>query len=857
MRYIDVAAQLLATGCGDALPLGEREKASPPTGYTGEQGARVTDADIERWADTFPRWNKETKRNDQIPSINVALRLAPTVVGIDVDNYGSKTGHVNLLELERELGALPTSWASTSRDDGVSGIWFYRIPAGHKFPGKPCADVEFIQHGHRYAVVAPSIHPEGRPYQWFEPNGDPSERPPRVDELAELPAAWLEADFEAVALRIAEANVTVQTTPARTPTLTIDGERDLLRPRDSNRPSKAVDSALGTYYRTAGGGRHDAMVKAVMTITRLEHQDHPGASQALDSLRADFIHAVTTDTGKMLRTQAEAEREFDDARTTAKSKLAAEPDKRPNYRDLISGANRPGSSSTADGTTGDTTPPSDLPASWSDAHVGEAFGRTLNGRWLYCRPLGGWHRWDGRRWLLDHGEAVHEEFRQWIIGLGERLWQQSVDGDTMRQVAKYRDSGKINAAVTIARRLEFIAATPDEFDRHPHLLNALNGVIDLRTGTLFSHDPTLRLTKLAGAEYHPDAQHPDFDAVLAALNDDVAGWVQQLFGGAAYGSVVDDVLAVFDGTGSNGKTTILKAVSTALGEYAAPASTRLLLARGVSDEHPTLIADLFGRRLVYIEETPEGGALRMEQVKSITGGSTLKARFIGKDYFDFEPTHQIIVATNHRPAVNASDYAAWRRLRLVPFTRTYVLPHEAQPGDLVADRGLRARLSKPAQRTAALAWVVAGAVAWHEAGGLGACDSVDQATSEWRRSEDVIHAWWADRIELGGEARASDVYSSFVDWCSQEGRRYISSNKEFAKKFTDHDLYRNHAIRKRNTSNGAWYSGLSVVDVVGGGVGFQLSSREGPGVPPTTTTTSRANAWSEPAEQRLNSGGSL
>ncbi len=483
-----------------------------------------------------------------------------------------------------------------------------------------------------------------------------------------------------------------------------------------------------------------------------------------------------------------------------------------------------------------------LPASWSDAHVGEAFGATIAGRWLFCRQLGGWLQWDGRRWQLDPGEAVFEEFRQWVIAVGSQVWQSSGDSDTMKQVARYRERGKIDAAVTIARRLDAVAATASEFDQHPHLLNVHNGVVDLRDGTLQPHDPALRFTKLAGAEYHPNAQHADVDTMLEALDPDPRAWVQRLCGAAAFGSVVDDVMAVFDGKGANGKTTLLNAVASSLGDYACPASTRLLMARGVSDEHPTLLADLFGRRLVYIEETPEGGALRMEQVKSITGGGALKARFIGKDYFEFAPSHQLIVATNHRPAVNASDYAAWRRLRLVPFTRTYRLPHEARPGDLAADRGLRPRLGLPAQRQAVLAWIVAGAVAWSAEGGLGPCAAIDEATSAWRRDEDVIHAWWNDRLTSGRGTPAAELYRSFVSWCEQEGRRYVSSNKEFAKKFVDHDLYRDHGISKRSTAMGAWYDGvevLVVVDVVGSTPGsHEGSSRELTPLPTTSTTTS-------------------
>jgi putative DNA primase/helicase len=847
VKYIDVARGYLGQGW-NPLPLGEREKSAPPTGYTGADGAAVTHDDIDRWADTFPRWNRKAKRMEDVPSVNVGLRMPPTVVGIDVDNYGAKRGHEAIAALERRLGGLPPTWASTNRDDGLSGIWFYRIPEGVRFPGGPCADVEFIQHHHRYAVVWPSVHPEDRLYRWYTPEGDDADRLPGVDELAELPKAWIEADFEELAREMAAGDPGGAPAPSPSADRFTAPVRTHLGPRDM---SAALERVVDEFRRQAPGGRHDAMVKAVMAITRLEHQGHPGADRALDTVRAEFIASVTNDHGGLVRSPSEAEHEFDSARKTATSKLAAEPDRRPRYDDLkATSAPRTTAGATGDGTDEPVTVRA--PESWSDAHVGETFGETLRGRWLYCRAIGGWMRWDGRRWAVDPGEAVHEEFRQWIIELGARLWQQSGDSDTMRQLGRYRDKGKIDAAVTIARRLAFIAANPDEFDRHPHLLNAQNGVVDLRTGELLAHDPALRLTRVADADYLPDAQHADWDAVLEALSPDTRQWVQRLFGSAAFGQVVDDVLAVFDGTGSNGKTSLLKGCANALGEYAAPASTRLLLARGVSDEHPTLIADLFGRRLVYIEETPEGGALRMEQVKAITGGGKLKARFIGRDYFDFEPTHQLIVATNHRPAVNASDYAAWRRLRLVPFPRTYVMPHEAKPGDLVADRGLRARLGKPAQKAAALAWIVAGAVAWHAEGGLGGCDDIDTATAAWRRDEDVIHAWWSDRISVGGAARASDVYQSFVDWCQQEGRRYVSSNKEFAKKLTDHDLYRQHAISKRLTSNGTWYSGLSVVDVVGRGVGFQLGSREEPGVPPTTTTTSRTNASFSTTERAPN-----
>lgn len=130
-----------------------------------------------------------------------------------------------------------------------------------------------------------------------------------------------------------------------------------------------------------------------------------------------------------------------------------------------------------------------LPTSWSDAHVGETFGETLIGRWLYCRALGGWLRLADGRWLADPGEAVHEEFRQWIIRIGAQVWQTGGGSEEMKKVARYRERSKMDAAVTIARRLGPIAARVDEFDQHPYLLNCRNGVVDLRDGSISPHDP--------------------------------------------------------------------------------------------------------------------------------------------------------------------------------------------------------------------------------------------------------------------------------------------------------------------------------------------------------------------------------
>lgn len=160
-----------------------------PYGFTGQKNQGV-------WPETSDLhiWSHES-------STNIALRMPADVIGIDVDQYSKKgqqkKGYDRLVALEATLGELPETWRSSRRGaDNPSGIRFFRVPEGQNWPGVVDIDIEVIQHKHRYAVVWPSEVPDTETgevllYQWFGPDGSVQNRVPSVDELAELPQAWV------------------------------------------------------------------------------------------------------------------------------------------------------------------------------------------------------------------------------------------------------------------------------------------------------------------------------------------------------------------------------------------------------------------------------------------------------------------------------------------------------------------------------------------------------------------------------------------------------------------------------------------------------------------------------------------
>jgi len=202
-----------------------------------------------------------------------------------VDAYGDKTGGASLKDAEDRLGPLPPTWRSTSRpDDPVSGIRFFRVPAGRQWADEIGPGVEVIHHGHRYAVAWPSLHPEGRMYGWWNPDRLPTSGPPRVRDLPELPAAWVaEYDRGAVADRPAKADLRASDVGAWLTSLP-DGQ-----------PCRVVRGVLDEAERALAGpgSRHNIGRNHVLKLVRYGEQGHAGALAGLDTLEAMWLAALT------------------------------------------------------------------------------------------------------------------------------------------------------------------------------------------------------------------------------------------------------------------------------------------------------------------------------------------------------------------------------------------------------------------------------------------------------------------------------------------------------------------------------------------------------------------------------------
>jgi putative DNA primase/helicase len=393
---------------------------------------------------------------------------------------------------------------------------------------------------------------------------------------------------------------------------------------------------------------------------------------------------------------------------------------------------------------------------------------------------------------------------------------------TMVWALESESARHINGALDLARSELGIPVLPAQLDRDGWLLNCPNGTLDLKTGTLREHRRQDYITKLCPTEYHPDAKCPTWEKFLAAIfpatgdaaevpgDGELIDFIQRKLGQCLTGDVSEQDLTIFWGSGSNGKSVLVNTLLNVLGnDYAMKANQELLTVhRG--ERHSTERMDLFGKRLVVASETAEGARLNDALVKDLTGGEPIRGRRMREDQWEFDPTHKLILLTNHKPRVAGNDKAMRRRIVLVPFEVYFWNPDD--PADVAKGLPPRLRQDKQltnklrAERAGILAWMVRGCLEWQKQG-LRIPKRVSAATQEYLDAEDLLRQFLEECCLTGSDnyrCRAGRLHKAFVTWC---GDRLETPMK--MRGFGDAMAEREF---RKETSNGVWYIGVALRD---------------------------------------------
>lgn len=440
---------------------------------------------------------------------------------------------------------------------------------------------------------------------------------------------------------------------------------------------------------------------------------------------------------------------------------------------------------------------------------GVLFSDLHQGQFVFNKSSTEWLAWSGHHWEMDLtnsalssvesvAQAYAEEVAKmagkvnWALKKGDEMAEdrfRALQKSFQKRVDKLRtERGRQNClrfAHTNAVHALYVLG--DQIDQEPWLLACSNGVIDLRTGEMRPGRPEDYLMRASPVEWQGiDAPAPTWDQTLDAIFEDreMILYLQRLFGYAITGLTVEPILPVLFGQGRNGKTTIVETIGHVLGPLAGPIPSEMLLDSGrftnASAPTPELM-DLRGLRIAFGSEIEENRRFSSSRVKWLSGSDTIIGRAPHDKYSTkFQPTHTLILMSNHEPDAPMSDAAFWARIHLIPFSFSFVDRAPEAEHERPADKYLSEKLKSEA--SGILAWVARGCLRWQDQG-ICPPEKVRVATEDYRRSEDLL----ADFLEAcctedpAFRESAAALYDAFKTWWVDNVSKKVLSQKKFGR----------------------------------------------------------------------------
>jgi putative DNA primase/helicase len=401
----------------------------------------------------------------------------------------------------------------------------------------------------------------------------------------------------------------------------------------------------------------------------------------------------------------------------------------------------------------------------------QAVTRLYPGRFLHTAAYG-WLSYNGHFWA---SELAEPHLDRAIIDTLKRRRALAVAHDQEQIVKDAKPSDyRRRAAKNLLSSI--LAVSVGDFDGDPDLLNCQNGVLDLRTGQLITHEPSQRFTYCLPIEYDPGADRSTWvDFIYEAIGnpnhddqtiDDLYSFLQRAVGYSLTGHTWEECLFYLYGPTRAGKGVFTETIIAMLGRepLAAGVDFASFTAKRDHDTQNFDLASLKPCRFVAAGEGQSQSWLNASKVKAITGGDEIRCAFKHRDLFSYRPQFKIWLASNHQVKADVDDDAAWYRLRVIEFPNSHAG---------CEDKTLKLRMRQPDVLRGLLAWAVEGTMAWYASGraGLVIPAAVAASTQEARAKIDFVGQWLDEctgKIE-GTFLPNAALYTSYSEWCKENG----------------------------------------------------------------------------------------
>ena len=295
----------------------------------------------------------------------------------------------------------------------------------------------------------------------------------------------------------------------------------------------------------------------------------------------------------------------------------------------------------------------------------------------YLQDVRRWAFWEKEGWMIASAGDTNK-IRANIIRFGSKhgnfFKYDKESGGNIPAAMEFRaGTGHAGNALKELPALHPIADEMARFDTNPKTIGLPEQMmIDARSHCeMRQQDPCDHLTKrtLVGM---PGMHHPPEgiwrDAIETALPNPLERTYFQCWMGRALLLGGGKDMLWSPGERDTGKTTILNAITEAVGDYGTTIDPKLLLSNGEGDfTKDSARMNLRGARIVGMSELPSGFVVDNVAIKALVGRDYVTARERGGNTLVFKPTHSIWCVQNGLPEFSRMEGRDWESIVFLPF----------------------------------------------------------------------------------------------------------------------------------------------------------------------------------------------
>ena len=364
-------------------------------------------------------------------------------------------------------------------------------------------------------------------------------------------------------------------------------------------------------------------------------------------------------------------------------------------------------------------------------------------------------RYNGGFYESD-GEDVIKTITQLIVG--ERCkshWKNEVI-----------DWVKDNGALRIDREI---------FNSDTHLVNTKNGIYNIRTKEFEEHDPSHYFISQIPVKYDPDAKINHIEQFFQdVLYPEDIPVLQELTGYLFYRAYPFQKAFMFDGDGSNGKSTLINLLITLVGQdNISNVSLQDLIYKRFAR------SQLYNKMANFYSDLSDNAVKDTGVFKMLTGGDMIFADQKFKEPFSFHNYAKLVFSCNKLPMSRDDTDAYFRRWILISF------PNKFEGKD--CDPNIIKKLTVEPELSGLFNWALEGLQRLLKNGGFSHSKSTDVIRDEYERKSSPILAFVKDCLEQKPNSKETKeaVYNCYKEYCSKE-KLPIKANNSFARELKQH-----------------------------------------------------------------------